>query len=81
MVKWVAELRASSLNQQKKSEAKGTILTLVVRIASRNWRPTFCNDSLTVENYFFSSAKVDLLPWTLSFSLASTLEAVSTHSC
>jgi hypothetical protein len=52
MVKWAAELRATSLNQQKKSEAKGVILTLVVRIASRNWRPTFCSDSLTVENYF-----------------------------
>jgi hypothetical protein len=36
MVKWAAELRASFLNQQKKSEAKGAVLTLVVRIASRN---------------------------------------------
>jgi hypothetical protein len=36
MVKWATELPASSLNQQKKSEAKGVILTLVVRIVSRN---------------------------------------------
>jgi hypothetical protein len=36
MVKWVTELRASPLNQQKKSKAKGMVLTLVVRAASRN---------------------------------------------
>jgi hypothetical protein len=30
MAKWATELRALSLNQQKKSEAKGVILTLVV---------------------------------------------------
>jgi hypothetical protein len=80
MVKWATELRASSLNQQKKSEAKGAVLTLVVRTASRNWRPTFCSDSLMIENCLFSSARVGLLPWTLSFSPASTLEAVSAHS-
>jgi hypothetical protein len=36
MVKWATELQASSPNQQKNSEAKGTVLTLVVHIASRN---------------------------------------------
>jgi hypothetical protein len=41
MAKWAMELWAVSLNQQKKSEAKGAVLTLVVRIASRSWKPTF----------------------------------------
>jgi hypothetical protein len=81
MVKWATELWASPLNQQKKSKAKGMVLTLVVRAASRNWRPTFCSDSLTIENCLFSSARASLLPWTLSFPPASTLEAVFAHSC
>jgi hypothetical protein len=81
MAKWTTELRALSLNQQKKSEAKGAILTLVVRMASRNWRPTFWSDSLTIENCLSSSARVGFLPWTLSFPPASALEAVSAHSC
>jgi hypothetical protein len=81
MVKLATELRASSLNQQKKSEAKGVVLTLLVCTASRNWSPTFCSDSLMIENYLFSSARVGLLPWTLSLSPALTLEVVSTHSC
>jgi hypothetical protein len=34
MVKWATELQASSLNQQKKSEAKDAVLTLVVHIYS-----------------------------------------------
>jgi hypothetical protein len=33
MVKWVTELRALPLNQQKKSKAKGVVLTLVVHAA------------------------------------------------
>jgi hypothetical protein len=41
MAKWAMELWAMSLNQQKKSEAKGAVLTLVVCIASRSWKPTF----------------------------------------
>jgi hypothetical protein len=36
MVKWVTELRALPLNQQKKSMAKGVVLTLVIHAASRN---------------------------------------------
>jgi hypothetical protein len=81
MVKLATELQASPLNQHKKSKAKGAVLTLVVRAASRNWRPMFCSNSLTMENCLFSSARVGLLPWTLSFSPASTLEAMSAHSC
>jgi hypothetical protein len=36
---------------------------------------------LTIENCLFSSARDSLLPWTLSFSPASMLKAVSAHSC
>jgi hypothetical protein len=81
MEKWATKLRASPLSQQKKSKAKGAVLTSVVRAASRNWRLTFFSDSLMIENCLFSSARVSLLPWTLSFPLASTLEVVSAHSC
>jgi hypothetical protein len=36
IAKWATELWALSLNQQKESKAKGAILTLIIRIASRN---------------------------------------------
>jgi hypothetical protein len=36
---------------------------------------------LTVENCLLSSARVNLLPWALSFPPASMLKAVSAHSC
>jgi hypothetical protein len=61
MEKWAMELRALSLNQQKKLEARGAILTLVIRMASRNWKPAFWSNSLTTENYLSSSARVGLL--------------------
>jgi hypothetical protein len=75
------ELRASPPRQQKKSKVKGAVLTSVVHTTSRNWRLTFLSDSLTIENCLFRSARVNLLPWTLSFPPASALEAVSAHSC
>jgi hypothetical protein len=81
MEKLATELRASPPSQQKKSKAKGAVLTSVVCAASRNWRLTFFSDSLTIENYLFSSARVNLLPWALSFPPASTIEVVSAHSC
>jgi hypothetical protein len=62
MEKLAIELRASPPSQQKKSKAKGAVLTSVVRAASRNWRLTFLIDSLTIENCLFSSARVNLLP-------------------
>jgi hypothetical protein len=77
----VIELRASPPSWQKKSKAESMVLTSVVSDASRNWRFTFLSDSLMVESYLLSSARVKLLPWALSFLLVSTLEAVSAHSC
>jgi hypothetical protein len=79
--KLATELRALPPSQQKKSKVKGVVLTSIVRTASRNWRLTFLSDSLTVENCLFRSARVNLLPWALSFPPASALEAVFTHSC
>jgi hypothetical protein len=81
MEKLATELRASPPSQQKNSKAKGVVLTSVVRATSRNWRLMFLSDSLTIENCLFRSARVNLLPWALSFPPASTPEAVSAHSC
>jgi hypothetical protein len=39
------------------------ILTAVVHDASRKWRFTFLSDSLTMESYLLSSARVKGPPW------------------
>jgi hypothetical protein len=39
------------------------ILTVEVRDASRNWRFMFLSDSLMMESYLLSSARVKGLPW------------------
>jgi hypothetical protein len=66
-------------SRQKKSKVENTLLTLAVHVASRNWKFTFLSDSLTIESYLLSSARVKLLPWDLRFLLVSALEAVSAH--
>jgi hypothetical protein len=81
MDKLATELPALPPSQQKKSKAEGVVLTSVVRAVSRNWRLTFLSDSLTIEICLFSSARVSLLPWTLSFPPSSALEVVSAYSC
>jgi hypothetical protein len=73
--------RIEELATELRSKVKGTVLTSVIRTASRNWRLTFLSDSVTIENCLFRSARVNLLPWTLSFPSASALEALSAHSC
>jgi hypothetical protein len=67
--------------QLLEEKAKSTLLTSVVRVASRNWKLTFLSDSLMAESCLLSSARVKLLPWALRVPPVSALEAVSAHSC
>jgi hypothetical protein len=73
MEKLVVELQAPPPNREKKSKVEDTLLTSTVCVASRNRKFTFLSDSLTMESYLLSSARVKLLPWALRFPLVSAL--------